>query len=151
MLGAKFEKERLDMSNNSSARIKFVSIGLLILGAVSATLAYSLRPAKGVKLRPRKGFTLRTQDTTISIIPRQPGPQEITHANTIRYQKSDGTFKQVRTYFNADGAVVKKDILFGIPGQGVFKINNARGPLNFLSSMPPKEKTSYVRLDDGHS
>ncbi len=84
------------------------------------------------------------------LIPREPGPLEITHANTIRYQKSDGTFKQERAYYNAAGSMVKKEILYGIPGQGVFKINNAQGPLIFLSSMPPKEKSSYVPIDDGH-
>jgi hypothetical protein len=56
----------------------------------------------------------------------------------------------VRIYYNANDEVVKKEILFGIPGQGVFKINNPQGPLEFLSSMRPKEQASYVRVDDGH-
>jgi hypothetical protein len=85
------------------------------------------------------------------MIPRQPFPREITHSDAIRYQRSDGAFKEVQTYYYANDAVAKKEILFGIPGQGVFKINNPQGPLQFLSSMRPKEQTSYVRVDDGHS
>jgi hypothetical protein len=88
--------------------------------------------------------------TTIPVIPRQLDPREITHTTTTRYQRSDGTFKQERIYYNANDTVVKKDILFGVPGMGVFKLNNPQGPLEFLSSMSPKDKTSYVRVDDGH-
>lgn len=85
------------------------------------------------------------------MISRQPFPGEITHSDAIRYQRSDGTFKVVQTYYYADGAVAKKSILFGIPGQGVFSLSNSKGPLEFLSAMRPKEQTSYVRVNDGHS
>jgi hypothetical protein len=139
------------MSHKSFARFRMISIAIFVIGAVSAGFAYSLHKRNGPQLRQRKGFTLRTKNTSIPIIPRQPGPREITHANAIRYQRSDGTFKQVRIYYNANNAVVKKAILFGIPGQGVFSLSNPQGPLQFLSSMRPKEQASYVRDDNGHS
>ena len=139
------------MSHKSFTRFRLIAIGIFIIGVVSAGFAYSLHRRNGPKLRQRKGFTLKTRDTNILFIPRlHPFPNEIASADTIRYQRSDGTFKQVRTYYHATGRVVKKEILFGIPGQGVFKIINSQGPLNFLSSMPPKEKTSYVPDSDGH-
>lgn len=139
------------MSHKSFARFRAISIAIFVVGVVSAGFAYSLHKRNGPQLRPRKGFTLRMKETTIPVTPRQPGPLEILSANTTRYQRSDGTFKQVRVYYDAKGAVVKKDILFGIPGQGVFSIKSPKGPLEFLSSMPPKEKTSYVPIDDGHN
>lgn len=139
------------MSHKSFARFRVISIAIFLVGAVSAGFAYSLHKRNGPQVRHRKGFTLRSKKTSIPIVPRQPVPLEMTHANAIRYQRSDGTFKEVQTYYNANDAVVKKEILFGIPGQGVFKINNPQGPLEFLSSMRPKEKTPYVRVDDGHS
>jgi hypothetical protein len=140
------------MSNKSFARFRAISIAIFVIGAVSAGFAYSLHKRNGPQLGHRKGFTLRTRDTNTLFIPRlNPFPNEIAYADTIKYQKSDGTFKAVRTYYHATGRVVKKDITFGIPGQGVFSINNPQGPLNFLSSMPPKEKTSYVPINDGHN
>jgi hypothetical protein len=138
------------MSHKSFARFRAISTAIFVVGAVSAGFAYSLHKRNGPQLRHRKGFTLRMKSTAIPVTPRQPEPLEITHKDTIRYQRSDGTFKEVTTYYNSSDAVVKKDIVFGIPGQGVFSVNNPQGPLNFLSAMPPKEKSSYVRDDDGH-
>ena len=84
-------------------------------------------------------------------IPRKPVPHEIKRSEAIRYQRSDGTFKVVQLYYDFNEVVVKKNVIFGIPGQGVFGLNSPNGPLEFHSAMPPKEKTSYVRDDDGHS
>jgi hypothetical protein len=139
------------MSNKSFARFRAISISIFVIGAVSAGFAYSLQKKKSPQLQQRKGFTLRMKGTTIPFVPRQLDPRESTHTTTTRYQKSDGTFKQERIYYNANGTVVKKDILFGVPGQGVFKLNNPQGPLEFLSSMSPKDQASYVRVDDGRS
>lgn len=139
------------MSHKSFARLRAISIAIFVIGTVSAVLAYSLQKQDGPQLRQRKGFTLKMKGTTSLVIPRQPGPREITNTTTIRYQKSDGTFKEVQTYYNANGAVVKKHIIFGIPGSGVFSINNPQGPLEFLSAMRPKDQTSFVRVDNGHS
>jgi len=139
------------MSHKSFTRFRAISIAIFVIGAVSAGFAYSLRKPSGPTLRQRKGFTLATKSTVIPIISRQAFPKEITHSNSIRYQRSDGTFKEVQTYYDSNDAVVKKTILFGIPGQGVFSLTNPQGPLQFLSSMRPTEQASYVRVDDGHS
>ena len=134
------------MSDKSFVRFRAISIAILVTGVLSAGFAYSLHRVNGPQLRHRKGFTLRTRDTNVLFVPRlQPFPNEIAYADTIRYQKSDGTFKEVT------GAVVRKQITIGIPGQGVFSIDNPHGPLNFLSSMPPKEERSYVPVTDGHN
>ncbi|HKY30312.1 MAG TPA: hypothetical protein VJM12_20440 [Pyrinomonadaceae bacterium] len=138
------------MSHKSFSRFRLISIAIFVAGVVSIGFAYSFRPGQGPAQRQRKGFTLRTKTTTAPTTPRETGPREGVSSQTIKYQKSDGTFKQVTTYYNADGAVVKKQIVLGIPGQGVFGINNPQGPLDFLSAMPPKEKSSYVTVDDGH-
>ncbi len=139
------------MSDRALTRFKLVSVGLFVLGLFSATVAVSLHRTNGTKFRHAKGFTLITKDTTIPFIPHQPLPDESTYCMTTRYQRSDGTWKQVRTYYNANGQVVMKDIGYGIPGSGVFKIDKTRGVLDFVSAMPPVERTSYVPIDDGHT
>jgi len=139
------------MSERALTKFKLISVALLIVGLVSAAVAVSLHRTNGTKFRHAKGFTLITKETTIPFVPHQPLPDESTYSVTTRYQRSDGTWKQVRTYYNADGQVVMKDIGYGIPGSGVFRIDKARGELDFVSSMPPIEKTSYVPIDDGHT
>jgi len=78
-------------------------------------------------------------------------PAQEGYVVAVRYQRSDGTWRQVRTYRAANGKVLNRDIGFGIPGSGVFRMDNRSGTLEFLSAMPPKEETSYVPIIDGHS
>lgn len=139
------------MSERLFARFKFISIAVFVVGLVSATLAFSLHQTNGKKLRHRKGFTLITKETAILYSGTQGNVPVVSYARTIRYQKSDGTWKQVTTHRDADGNVLRKQIGVGIPGQGVFKLNRAEGTLDFLSAMPPKEVASYVPNKDGHT
>jgi hypothetical protein len=139
------------MSQKFLVRFRMISIAVFIVGLLSAAVAYSLQLRGAVKLRHARGFTIVTRETTTFSDPTiKRGPEQIDHVIDVRYQKSDGTWKEVRTYRNATGSVVKKDIGFGIPGRGVFQIDRERGVLNFLSPMPPKEKTSYIPISDGH-
>jgi hypothetical protein len=140
------------MSHKSFAKIRVISITLFVGGLVSAAATYSWQRRDAVKLRPATGFTIVTRQTTTFTDPTiKKGPDQIEHVISIRYQKSDGTWKQITTYRNRIGATIKKDIGFGIPGRGVFQIDKARGVLNFLSPMPPREKTSFVPITDGHA
>lgn len=138
------------MSARTLSRLKLISISILILGLVSAAVAFSVH-RRSNKLRHAKGFTLITRETNMLFVPRQPQALEPTYAETVRYQKSDGSWKAVRTLYDQAGKIVKKDVTSGIPGEGVFRIDEANQSLDFISSMPSKETTSYVRVDDGHS
>lgn len=139
------------MADSSSTRIKFVSIALLIAGMVSVALAYSLKQANGVKLRYAKGFTVVTKETVTMNDPRmQSEPRQADYVITVRYQRSDGAWKEARTAYKSNGTILRENIQFGTPGRGVFDVDKARGALSFISSMPPKEVTSYVPITDGH-
>jgi hypothetical protein len=138
------------MSHKSFVRFRAISIAVFVIGAVSAGFAYSLHKRSGPQFRQRKGFTLRSKSTGMLMTPRKPVPGEITHSDSIRYQRSDGTFKEVQKYYFANGEVAKKHILFGIPGQGVFSLKSPQGPLEFISAMGPKEQASLARVDNGH-
>jgi hypothetical protein len=138
-------KEKLKMSNRLITKFKVISIALLLVGLLSVTVAFSVQKSDGKT--PRRGFTLVTKATSVP----SDGSQYIGYTINVRYQKSDGTWRQVRTTRNADGKVLKRDITVGIPGQGVFKVNKDQAALDFLSSMPAKEITSYVRVSDGRN
>ena len=138
------------MSERSFAKFKLISIAVFIFGLVSAALAFSFHQVNGKKVRHAKGFTLITRDTAMPFTWSPDGPNIIKYSICVRYKKSDGPWKQVRKYYNSKDEVVKKDIGVGIPGQGVFKVDIANRVLEFLSSMPPVEKTSYVPINDGH-
>jgi hypothetical protein len=139
------------MSNRFYARIKLLSLSLLIAGMVSVALAYSLKPSNGVKLKAKRAFTVVTKETVTMNDPNmQSESGQADYVITARYQKSDGTWKEVRTAYKSTGKVLREDIQFGIPGQGVFQVDKDRRMLSFISQMPPKEETSYVPITDGH-
>lgn len=134
-----------------SRRFKLLSVALLVVGLVSVTVAYSLQRANGLKLRHAKGFTIVTKETiTMNDPSMQAEPGQADYVITASYQKSDGTRKEVRTAYKSGGKVLRENITFGVPGQGVFQVDKDQGVLHFLSQMPPKEETSYVPITDGH-
>lgn len=137
------------MSDRSITKLKVISVTVFALGLVSVGLAFSGQQSNGK--RPRRGFVIITKQTSMLINPPRDISQQGGYTITTRYQKSDGTWRQVRTSRNAEGKILKKDITVGIPGQGVFKINRDQGTLDYISSMPAKSVTSYVSITDGRN
>jgi hypothetical protein len=137
------------MSERSFARFKVASVLVFGLGLASVAVAYALQ-AGNSKLRHRTGFTLVMKETAAASTNNSADAKQIAYTITTRYQRSDGSWRQIRRYYNGLGKIIKKDLAFAVPGRGVFRIDSARGVLDFLSSMPPKEKSSYVAITDGH-
>jgi len=138
------------MNKTLSRRIRILSIALFVTGVVSAVIAYAL-PPKAPKTRPAKGFTIVTKETIKLIDPKAPAnPLQSDYVITVRSQKSDGTWKEVRTAYKNDGKVIKDQTTFGIPGNGVYQ-DSGKGELEFLSAMPSTEVTSLVPIVDSHN
>lgn len=131
------------MSNRAMTRFKVISVALFLTGLLSVTVAFSVQKSDGK--RPRRGFTVITKGTSVP----SDGSRQDGYTISVRYQKSDGTWRQVRTYRNAEGKILKKDISVGVPGQGVFKIDRVQRTLDFISIMPSKEAAAYVSIYDG--
>jgi hypothetical protein len=138
------------MNKAFSRRIRVLCLAFFVTGVVSAVIAYAL-PPKGPKTKPAKGFTIVTKETIKLNDPKaQANPQQTDYVITVRSQKSDGTWKEVRTAYKNDGKVIKEHITFGVPGDGVFQ-DSGKGELQFLSAMPSTEVTSLVPIVDSHS
>ena len=138
------------MKKAFSRKIRILSIAVFIIGVVSAVIAYAL-PPQGPKTKPAKGFTIVTKETVKLNDPKaQANPQQTDYAITVRSQKSDGTWKEIRTSYKNDGKVIREHIGFGIPGDGVYQ-DSGIGELEFLSAMPSTDVTSFVPVVDSHS
>lgn len=124
-----------------SHKLRFASLAVLGLGVVALILAYQSR---ATSQEGRQGFTLYSTMTTIM----QDGSQTIT-GNRIRYQRADGSFKQVTTYLAPDGTVTKTDILYGSPNRGVFLVEEKAKKIQFLSSL--SEKSIALSEKDLHA
>lgn len=134
-----------------SKKFKLLSVALLVVGVVSVAVAYSFQRTNGLRLRHAKAFTIVTKETiTMNDPSMQAEPGQADYVITASYQKSDGTRKEVITAYKSNGTVLRENITFGVPGQGVFQVDKGHGVLHFLSQMPPKEETSYVAITDGH-
>jgi hypothetical protein len=126
-------------------RFRKLSLVVFILGLATAGFAYyvtsSPKPAT-------TGFTLYSR---ISFT-RVGSSESRTTGSRVRYQKSDGSFKQITTYLNADGTAKKPNFLFGLLGRGVFEVSGDDKAMSFLSPMraqiPP---VSEAELRNTHS
>lgn len=111
-----------------SNRMRAVSVVLFVLGIVTAILAYSVNHAR--KPKPPIALTMISKQTITP--PGEPSQQGFTK---IRYQRSDGSWKQVTTYTSADGKTKRKELVFGLNGRGVFQVDEQHRVLQFLSAM----------------
>lgn len=106
-----------------------LSFTVFLLGLI--TLCYSyLAIERNVDAQAR-GFTVKSSQSYIS----STNADKRVFANSIRQQKSNGEWKEVTTYFNAENNVSKKDITFAKPGKGVFKVSREGKYLILLSPM----------------
>jgi hypothetical protein len=115
------------MTDKSLKRMRWLAITIFLLGTVSLAVAYSLNRAKGPA--PPVGFTMISTQTFT------PRNSEVSYhvATKVRYQKSNGEWRLVTTYYKADGSVRKTDSGFGQSGQGVFRVDGKNKLLNFIS------------------
>jgi hypothetical protein len=120
-----------------------------MLGAAVASFAYYT--TSGTQRQQKaKGFTIFS---TLSFTPAGSSEARIT-GNRVRYQKSDGSFKQTTTYLNPDGTVKKTDVLFAQLGRGVFEVSGNEKVLSFLSPMraqKPPMSEAELRGDHNHN
>lgn len=120
------------MNHRFQKRLRKLSIAVFLLGVVTASVAFAVNQAKKPK-RP-VGFTLITKQT-FSPSSKDMVLPEVSYFMSVRFQKSDGTWKNVRTGHTADGVVIMEDTAMGRPGRGVFRLDPIAGELTFLSSM----------------
>jgi len=115
----------------------------LLLGIVTAILAYSINQTK--KPKPPLALTMISRQT---VTPAGEAPQP--GFTAMRYQRSDGSWKQVSTYTSPDGKLQKENIGFGLMGRGVFEVNKRNRILYFISAMPanPFYSPNDLRRDE---
>lgn len=117
------------MNRLFTGKLRLVSFSVFLVGVISLAVGYYTK-AK-VPQHPQ-GFTLySTMFTTAK------DGQPVKTGSRVRYQRSDGRFKQETTYYNADGTVRKIDVLFGQPNRGVFTIDETRKISEFVSPLKP--------------
>ncbi len=125
------------MKDRALKIFRILAVAVFMAGLVGAGSAYTVKRAQGE--HPAVGFYMAsTQVFTPS------GGQPSLHATIERYQKADGSFKSVTTYYKPDGTVTRVDTGFGQVGRGVFQVDEKKQSLNFLS---PMRDSAHVRTE----
>lgn len=117
------------MNNSFTHKLRIVAGSVFMIGVISLTLVYY---SKAKSPQGAQGFTLYSNMFTT---PKDG--QQVRTGTRIRYQRSDGKFKQETTYYNADGSIRKVDVLFGQPNRGVFSIDESAKTTEFVSTLRP--------------
>lgn len=117
------------MNKLFTGKLRLVSFSVFLVGVISLAVGYY---PKAKAPQGPQGFTLySTMFTTAK------DGEPVKTGSRVRYQRSDGRFKQETTYYNADGTVRKVDVLFGQPNRGVFTIDETRKTSEFVSPLKP--------------
>ncbi|MGB7926420.1 MAG: hypothetical protein WCF57_24475 [Pyrinomonadaceae bacterium] len=117
------------MSGATSKRIRTLSATVFVLGMITAAFAFTLNQVRKPKLV--LAYTMVSKRTFTPSDGGKPR-HEVT---MVRYQKSNGMWKGVVTYFNPDGTVYKTTTTFGQPGRGVFQLDEGKRQISFISPM----------------
>jgi hypothetical protein len=121
---------------------------MFVLGMASVTWAYFV--SQPVAQKAATGFTLTSK---MSFTPSGSNASQIT-GSRVRYQKSDGSFKQITTYLKPDGALAKTVTLLGMLGRGVFEFTEGANSTEFLSPMRlemPLKSEAEIRETHHHN
>lgn len=122
------------MNNNLAKAARLVPVAVFLLGAITAGVGYAVKQTRTQLLgtQPRTGFKVTYNQTYTSADGR-----EHEHAAVIeRYEKADGSWKQVTTWLNPDGTVRSVSKVYGLNGRGVFRVNEKTKQLIFIGDRP---------------
>ena len=132
-------------------RLRALSIIVFIVGTVTAGLGYSLNWS--MQSTSGLGFTITSKETFTP----SDGGTPLLGITKVRYQKSDGTWKEVRTYHNPDGTVKEINTAFAQIGRGVFQVDEKNRTLTFISfkrvkqldstTYDPRKDPRFIRED----
>ena len=111
-----------------NGKYRSLSLIVFLLGVASVTYAYFISQSAA---QYASGFTLTSKMT---LRPSGSNTSQTT-GSRVRYQKSDGSFKQITTYLKADGTPGKTITLVGVLGRGVFEFTDNAVRMEFLSPM----------------
>jgi hypothetical protein len=124
--------------------ISYLAIVVLILGVVSTGIGVTVRHSHRVETQAAMTtppFTMRSNQTSFGI----GGNTPYLNATKVRFQKSDGSWKEVTTYYKRDGSVSAINKQLAITGVGVFEIHDDIQTLVFLS---PKKHAMHLESED---
>jgi hypothetical protein len=124
-------------------KFRLLSLLVLVLGLATASLAvWRLRTPTPIG----SGFILHSKMTFRAAT---GGPTEV-RGSRVRYQKSDGSFKQITSYLNVDGKPNRTVTLLGLLGRGVFEFAQNDQAIAFVSAMrsqiPPVSETELRKI-----
>lgn len=101
-------------------------LSLLVLTIVALKLPLSNSQANVAA--PRIGFVIAS---TRTFTPKDGKP--LVEATIERFQRSDGSFKEVTTHLQSDGATRGVTTMYGQSGVGTFLLDEKQGQLSFIA------------------
>lgn len=96
------------MSEKSTRVVKLLMIGVFVLGLGATGFGYDLKYAR---VQTETAFTMTSEQTFTGI-----DGKSWLNAIKVRFQKADGAWKEVTTYYKPDGSVLAVNKRYSIYG-----------------------------------
>ena len=113
-----------------------LGLPVLLVGIVS--VGFTTRRTQMVMRTP---YTMHSTQTSYNI----GAPGSYLNATKVKYQKANGDWKEITTYFNRDGSVKAVNTCIAITNVGVFEVNDNLRELIFIS---PKAHAMHLETED---
>lgn len=137
------------MSEKSTRVEKLLMIGVFVLGLGATGFGYDLKYAR---VQTETAFTMTSEQTFTGT-----DGKSWLNAIKVRFQKADGAWKEVTTYYKPDGSVLAVNKRYSIYGRGVFEVNEQQKKLLFVgprlhevhvfSEAEARKDSDFVRED----
>ena len=126
----------LDRRNGKGLAFGILLVVLALATAVSYAISHSgLRRHGGPQRQDDAPSRIAYKIVRHEIFTGSGGQSPVLMATKIRYQKSNGDWKEVTRYFSKDGQLTSRHAVFGIGGRGVLGVNEETQSLDYISPM----------------
>lgn len=132
----------------SKRRVNYIGLIVLALGLSSTIVGLAIR-RRHIQQHQQVGGTVTTKPYIMvqkqTFFSGEAGDTGILNAVKVRFQRSNGDWKCVTTYYNRDGTVKTVNKEYAVTGMGIFEINEKDKTLEFLS---PKSHVAHIERED---
>lgn len=116
-------------------RITYLAIGVFVMGLASTAVGFYVRHRRhqSAQVTP---FSMTSTQRYFRVGQNKP----VLRATIKRFQRGDGTWKEITTYYSESGSAEGSAVTVGITDRGVYKVSDEKHKLFFLS---PKYHSSH--------
>lgn len=121
---------------NINSFFKRLSVSVFLLGVLTFAIGYGIQSANTKTVNSVENLRAGVKVTYNQMRVSHDGSEKVLQNKIERWQKADGSWKELITVFNREGAVIGSGTKYAVNGRGVFQVDEKNKQLHFLGARP---------------